>query len=68
MILVFFYFADGVLCFNIRVTEIDDYQEKMLELEKADRWSLLSKKKLPYFKADDMPKETLAFVYKVVKN
>ena len=56
-----------MLCFNIRVTELDDYQERMLKLEKEDRWSLFSKKKLPYFAADDMPKETWAFVYKVLK-
>ena len=65
---VVIYFADGFLCFNIRVTELDDYQEMMLELEKAGRWSLFSKKRLPFSTADDMPKETSAFLYKVLKN
>lgn len=62
------YIADGLLCFNVRVNELDDYQGMMLNLEKAGKWSLFSKKTLPYFAADDMPKETLAFVYKVLKN
>lgn len=62
------HFADGLLCFNIRVNELDDYQGMMSDLEKAGKWSLFSKKTVPYFAAHDMPKETLAFVYKVLKN
>ncbi|KAL9967584.1 hypothetical protein ACROYT_G025845 [Oculina patagonica] len=58
----------GLICFNIRVSELDDYQGMMLELEKTETWSLLFKKTVPYFGVDDLPKETLAFVYKVLKN
>ena len=61
------HFADGLLCFNIRINELDDYQGVMSDLEKTGKWSLFSKKTVPYFAADDMPKETLAFVYKVLK-
>ena len=60
--------AGGVLCFNIQINALDDYQGMVLEVEKVGRWSLFSKKILPYFAADDIPKETLAFVYKVLKN
>lgn len=64
--------TDGLLCFNIRINEcmyeLDGYQGVMSDLEKAGKWSLFSKKTVPYFAADDMAKETWAFVYKVLKN
>ncbi|KAJ7382533.1 hypothetical protein OS493_034424 [Desmophyllum pertusum] len=58
----------GLICFILRYNELDDYQDMMKELENARRWENISKKRLPYFEADDMPKKALAFLYKVVKN
>jgi len=40
----------------------------MLELEKAGRWENVSKTAVPYFDKDDLPRETSAFVYKVLRN
>ena len=64
----FFIVLGGLLCFNLRCGELDDYHVTMSELEKAGRWELVSKKVVPFFESDDMPKETLAFVYKVLSN
>ena len=68
MLFLLNHFAGGLLCFNTRINELDDYQSVMSDLEKAGKWSLISKKTVPYFAVDDMPKETWAFVYKVLKN
>ncbi|PFX20747.1 hypothetical protein AWC38_SpisGene14804 [Stylophora pistillata] len=55
--------ADGLLCFNIREEESGGYQEMMSKLEKAGKWICWSKQTLPQYAAEDMPKETLGFVY-----
>lgn len=59
---------DGILCFNIWEGYLEDFQEMMTELEKAGKWMCLSKRTLPFYEADDMPKECWGFVYKVLKN
>ena len=61
------FFAGGLLCFNIRVNELEDYQAKMLELEGEGKWEKISQKTIPLYATDDMPKETLAFLYRVLK-
>ena len=60
--------AGGLLSFNIRFGDLDDYQAKMSELEKAGRWEKVSEKRVPHYDRDDMPRESLMFVYKVLKN
>lgn len=37
--------AGSLLSFNIQINELDDYQGMVLEVEKAGRWILFSKKK-----------------------
>ena len=45
------------------------YEEKMLELEKTGRWQTFTKEKIPHFAGnDDLPQETNAFIFKVLKN
>ena len=61
-------FVGGLVCFSLRHNELDDYQPKMLELEKEGRWENLCKKTMPYFERDNMPKECLAFVFRVLRN
>lgn len=60
--------AGGILCFNLRFGDLDDYQAKMLELEKAGRWEKVAEKTVPHYDRDDMPRKSLVFVYKVQKN
>ena len=43
------------------------FQPKMEELEKAGNWENVVKETLPHFEADDMPKTSSFFVYKVLK-
>ena len=40
----------------------------MMELEKDRRWEKVSTKKIPLYDSDDMPKDILGFVYRVLKN
>lgn len=63
-----FFFAAGLICFDIRDTELGDYQEMMLELEKDGRWIKVSEKKIPLYENDDLPKDILGFLYRVLKN
>lgn len=58
----------GLLCFSIRDDHLGAYQEKMMELEKDRRWEKVSTKKIPLYDCDDMPKDILGFVYRVLKN
>lgn len=60
--------ADGLLCFNIWEKELGYYQDMMSKLEKAGKWICWSKQTLPLYAAEELPKETLGFVYKVLKN
>lgn len=60
--------TDGLLCFNIRDSELDDYQGKMLELEKEGRWENVSKKTMPLYASDGMPKEVFGYIYRVLRN
>ena len=61
-------FIDGLLCFTIRDSELDDYQGKMLELEKEGRWENVSKKTMPLYESDGMPKEVFGYIYRVLRN
>ena len=51
------------MCFNIRCNELEDYEPKMVELEKAWMWENVSKATITYFKSEDLPKEALGFVF-----
>ena len=64
---LFLWFVGGLLCFSLRCNELNDYQPKMLELEKEGRWEKLCRETVPYFERDDLPREGLAFVYRVKK-
>ena len=61
-------FVGGIICFNVRDGELDDYQGKMLELEKEGRWENVSKKTMPLYESDDMPKEVSGYIYRVLRN
>ena len=61
-------FPGGFLCFNIRCNELEDYEPKMVELEKAGMWENISKTTITYFKNEDLPKEALGFVFKVSRS
>ena len=63
----FCYFIGGLVCFLLRPNEVDDYQLKMTELEKAGAWEYLCKKEIPYWSREDMPNHGPGFVYKVLK-
>ena len=57
------------MCFNIRNSDLKElYEGKLQELEETGKCQLVSKEKMPYFENDDLPKETNAFIYKVMKN
>ena len=60
-------FIGGLVCFSLRYNEVDDYQPKMTELEKAGIWEKLSSKKISYFESKDLPSDAFGFVYKVLK-
>ena len=62
------FFADGVLCFNIKKEELKHYQEMMTELEKDGDWIFMSKESSPFSAAEDLPSDSWGFVYKVLKN
>ena len=51
----------------LRPNEVDDYQPKMTELEKAGVWENLCKKEIPYWSREDMQNHGPGFVYKVLK-
>lgn len=57
----------GLVSFNIRYGELEVYQPKMEELEKARSWEKVSKDTVPQFDVDDMPPTSTFFVYKVLK-
>ena len=52
----------------MRLSGVKDYEEKMLELERAGKWETFSKEKIPYSEKDDLPKEINAFIFKVLMN
>lgn len=58
----------GLLCFTIRSNEVDNYQAKMDELVSERRWERVSKKEVPFYEAEDMPKEIMAFIYRVASH
>jgi len=63
--LLFFEFC-GLICFNIRDGQLDDYQGKISELDTSGKWEKVSRTVIPFFESDGMPKETMVFVYKVL--
>ncbi|XP_068670891.1 methyltransferase-like protein 27 [Montipora capricornis] len=58
----------GLLCFTIRSKEVDNYQAKMDELVSERRWERVSKKEVPFYEAEDMPKKIMAFIYRVASH
>ena len=57
------------MCFNIRNHDLKElYEGKLQELEETGKCQLVSKETMPYYDNDDLPKETNAFIYKVMKN
>ena len=45
---------------------MDDFSGKILELENAGIWENVCKRTVPYFDRDELPRETSAFVYKIL--
>ena len=43
-----------------------DYQGKISELESSSKWEVVSKTIIPFFATDDMPKDTIVFLYRVL--
>lgn len=62
------YVAGGLFCFSMRELDVKEYEEKMLELEKTEKWKMFSKEKIPYSDNDNLPKEIIAFIFKVLNN
>ena len=60
------YFVGGLVCFNIRDGHLADYEGKMSELESSGLWKIISKRSMPFYESDDMPKETFVFLYQVL--
>ena len=58
----------GLVCFSMRLSDVKEYEEKMLELETTGKWEMFSKEKIPYSEKADLPKEINAFIFKVLKN
>jgi len=52
----------------MRLSGLKEYEDKMLELERAGKWETFSKEKIPYSEKDDLPKEINVFIFKVLKN
>lgn len=63
---LYLFVLGGLLCFNVRDSRMDDFQGKMSELENAGIWRNVCRTTVPYFDRDDMPNDTMAFVYKVL--
>ena len=51
----------------MRDDDFKEYESKILELEMTEKWQIFSKKRIPHFDVDDMPKEKNAFIYRVLK-
>lgn len=65
---IFSHFAGGLLCFTMRDLDVTEYEQKMLELEKAGRWQTFARERIPYSDNDDLSQETNGFFFKVLKN
>jgi len=57
----------GLLCFNLRCNEEEEYKPKMMELEKVGMWENICRKTISYFENDDLPSDALGFLYKVLR-
>ena len=64
--LCFSHFIGGLVCFSMRPSGVEEYEEKILELERAGKWKTFSKETLPYSEKEDLPKEINAFIFKVI--
>ena len=62
------HFTGGLLCFPMRDIEVKEYGEKMLELEKAGKWKAFSQAVIPFSDNEDLPQETKAYIFRVLKN
>jgi len=52
----------------MRDVDVAEYEEKMLELEKAGRWQSFSKEVIPFSDNEDLPQETNRLIFRVLKN
>ena len=59
-------FIGGIICFNVRDGQLDDYREKIQELERTARWEVISKNAVSFFETEEMPRETYAFLFRVL--
>ena len=59
-------FIGGIICFNVRDGQLDDYREKIKELERTARWEVISKNAVSFFETEEMPRETYAFLFRVL--
>lgn len=64
----FLLFLGGFLCFNICCNELEDYEFKMVELEKVGMWENVCKIIIIYFENEELFKEVLGFVFKVLRS
>ena len=53
--------------FNIRDNQLDVYQAKIRELGKAARWEVITKNVVSFFESEEMPRETYAFLFRVLR-
>ena len=44
-----------------------DYQAKIQELEKAARWEMITKNVVSFFESEEMPRETYALLFRVLR-
>ena len=52
----------------MRDGQLDDYLEKINELERTGRWEMISKNAVSFFETEEMPRETYAFLFRVLRN
>ena len=62
------HFTGGLLCFTMRGIDAKEYEEKILELERAGRWQAFSKEVLPYSDNEDLHQEANGLFFRVLKN
>ena len=60
--------AGGLICFTVRPDGVEDFGRKMAELESHGAWALVKEGRLPSYNVEDMPRESSAFAYRVIKN
>ena len=54
--------------FIIRDNQLDAHQAKIRELGKAARWEVITENVVSFFESEEMPRETYAFLFRVLRN